>query len=506
MAALSLTDRQLSYRFISCIVVYFALHVLLRVLISGSLDYDEAEQALLSQWLRPGYTEQPPLYSWLQYYLFQLLGKNVFAVSLLKNGLLCLTYICLFGSGRILFGESRPAVLAALSLLLIPQIGWESQRDMTHTTLVVFAASATLLQSLRMTRRRNLLDFLLLGVLLGIGILAKANFALFVFILFASLLSTAEARKFLLSPAMVLTLLVTAGMTGPYFGWMYMNQDIVFSATHKFKVAEDNYYLKGIASLVRNCILFLTPLWLVYLALFPAGYLPEKKSRRAVHQVFLFRYMLIFAITLVAVVLLFKVTYVKDRWLQPLLFVFPLFYFSRIDFRVIAANRFRYFIGVVFVAMAAVYTAFTIRVAGASYTGRFCRMNYPFAEMAADIRQAGFDSGLIISDNRFIAGNLHLQFPGSAAIVPDYRFEELVKAESLSGVLVVWNADSVRVIPQNLASFVKEKYNIAVSKHPVKYYRHTYQYGRHEQVTLAALHVQLPHAGRGGPGLESVSN
>lgn len=119
----------LTLKFLLLLGCYFSLHIVLRVIISDSLDYDEAEQALLGQWLLAGYTEQPPLYTWIQYGLFKLFGKGVFAISLLKNSLLYLTYIFVFFSSREVLRDGRAAILATASLLLIPQIAWESQRD-----------------------------------------------------------------------------------------------------------------------------------------------------------------------------------------------------------------------------------------------------------------------------------------------------------------------------------------------------------------------------------------
>ena len=109
-------NRQLESRFLIAIGVYFILQIILRVIISNSLEYDEGEQALLSQWLLPGYTDQPPLYSWLQYFFFHLLGRNVLAVILLKNIILFFTYFFVFKSGKEILRDSRAAVFAALSL------------------------------------------------------------------------------------------------------------------------------------------------------------------------------------------------------------------------------------------------------------------------------------------------------------------------------------------------------------------------------------------------------
>ena len=175
--------------FLLAIVTYFCLHILLRVMISPTLDYDEAEQALLSQWLLPGYTEQPPLYTWIQHLLFQLFGENAFAISLLKNSLLLLTYLFVLLSGRLLFSSPLLPILASASLLLIPQIGWESQRDMTHTTLVTCSAAATLWLLLRLLKTNRPVDYLLLGLGMGVGFMSKANYFAFLILLIPTFLS-----------------------------------------------------------------------------------------------------------------------------------------------------------------------------------------------------------------------------------------------------------------------------------------------------------------------------
>lgn len=486
------TDQNnLTLPFLLVVCGYFALHIALRVALSGSLDYDEAEQALLGQWLLVGYTEQPPLYSWLQHFLFAFFGKNVFAVSLLKNGLLLLTYICVFFAAREILHDDRPALLAAVSLLLIPQIGWESQRDMTHTTLVVFAAAATLWQVMRLIKNQSLTNYCILGLLLGTGILAKANFALFVAVLFLTLASFAEGRRVLFSKKILVSLLITAAFTGTYVLWMAGNQDIVFSATHKFKREVENSWHKGIVSLITTSFQFLTPLWLICLCVFPAGFGMKGNPESGFHRQFINRYLLFLFLVLIIAVIVGKVTYVKDRWLQPLLFVAPIFFFARLSPSAITTPRFKLFLRIVAVAALAIYLAFTIRVGGASFTGRFCRLNYPFTAVAEEIRRLGFSNGLIISDDRFVAGNLHIQFPGSTALIPEYHFEMLVDNTRYSQVAVVWQAAQSSGIPADLQNFLEKTYKLQVADYPIHYLEHPYLFARTETVTLAALFFPL---------------
>lgn len=484
-------DPRLETLFLLSICGYFILHIVLRVYVSDSLDYDEAEQALLGQWLLPGYTEQPPLYTWIQYLLFKVCGSHVFAISLLKNSLLFFTYLFVFLISLRVLNDSRAAVLATASLLLIPQIGWESQRDMTHTTLVVTAAAASLWQILRLIESESVKNYCILGICFGVGLLAKANFALFTLILILTLISLKKGREILFRRRFLLTLIVAGTISGYYFLWMIQNQDIVFSATHKFKSAVDNYYIKGLGSLFTNSFLFLTPLWFIYLALFSSAFCRDESIAENPSAPLIKRFILFTLAVLVAVVLLFKVTYVKDRWLQPLLFIIPIFFFSRLNPAKITQKRFSIFLSIVLLAAVSVYAAFSIRVAGASYINRFCRLNYPFSAFAMTLRETGFDGGLIISDNRFLAGNMRLHFPGSLALIPGYRFEELADTALMKNALLVWKADSTRQIPEKLRAFVQHNFAIDLSTHSVQYITRLQKYGRTETVELATMQLPL---------------
>lgn len=484
-------QNNLTRPFILTLCGYFALHIALRVVLSGSLDYDEAEQALLGQWLLAGYTEQPPLYTWMQHFLFVLFGKDVFAVSLLKNGLLLLTYICVFFTAREILHDDRPAILAAVSLLLIPQIGWESQRDMTHTTLAVFAAAATLWQVMRLMSSGSHTNYCILGLLLGTGILAKANFALFVVVLLLTLFSFTEGRKVIFSRKILLSLLITTAFTGTYLLWMADNQDIVFSATHKFKREIENAWQKGPISLIVKSFEFLTPLWFICLCVFPAGFRSKGNPEGGFYGNFMHRYMLFLFLTLLVVVLAGKVTFVKDRWLQPLLFATPIFFFTRLTPTAITPRRFKIYLRIVTVAALAIYLTFTIRVVGASFIDNFCRLNYPFTSVAEEMRRRGFTHGLIISDDRFIAGNLHVQFPASTALIPEYRFEKLVDRTRSSQVAVVWQTGLSVDIPAGLQDFLENTYNIQVSDYQVHFLEQPYLFARTETVTLAIIFFPL---------------
>ena len=487
--------------FLTCLALYFALQVVLRVTISPSLDYDEAEQVLLGQWLLPGYTEQPPLYTWVQYLLFLALGKTVLAVSLLKNALLFSTYLLFFLAARRVVASERMAMLAALSLLFIPQIGWESQRDMTHTTLAVMAAAATLWQALRLLERQHLGNYLLFGLILAVGVLSKANYLLFATILLLTLATFPEGRKVLLHRHMVLALAIAILVPSGYLLWMTENRDIVFSATHKFKRETEAFWYKGPTSLVLKSIFFLSPLWLILVLLFPRGLMSSPHAARSVGTRLVHRLLLLLAVALLVVVLAGKVTYVKDRWLQPLLFIVPLVFFARLDQDALSTRRWRIFLGLAGSAALAVYLAFTLRVTAASHSGSFCRLNYPFAAFATDLRALGFEEGVVVSDDRFVAGNLRLHFPDSPALIPDYRFEERIDLHRHRQLAVVWHAAQSPTVPEDLHNYLVDTLGVRVDETMITTFSHPYLFSRGETISLAVLLLPLAPSGDNGNGL-----
>jgi len=80
-------DRKFTRRSVVLIglAIYFCLHACLRGLISPALNFDESEQSFLSQSLAWGYNSQPPLYTWIQKLIFEVLGCNAFAMAVRLN-------------------------------------------------------------------------------------------------------------------------------------------------------------------------------------------------------------------------------------------------------------------------------------------------------------------------------------------------------------------------------------------------------------------------------------
>ena len=67
-------DEQLRNSVLLLLGVYFFANLVLRILISPSLAFDESEMVVVTQVLAWGYNNPPPLYPWVQAAFFWVFG------------------------------------------------------------------------------------------------------------------------------------------------------------------------------------------------------------------------------------------------------------------------------------------------------------------------------------------------------------------------------------------------------------------------------------------------
>lgn len=397
-------------RFALLLLAYFGTHACLRLLLPDALDLDEAELIYFGQRLRLGYSSQPPLYNWLQYLFFQLFGQSLAALTLLKNLLLFATYFCVYLAGRLLL-PGHLAAAAALSLLLLPQIGWESQRDLSHSVVLTTAAALTLYLLLRLPRAPRPATYAALGLAVGLGLLSKYSFALYAAALILAAAASAELRPCLLHRYLAITVLTALAVVAPHAVWLSDHLASAGARTiEKLTAGAAPSWGAGVAagfgSLTLAGVAFLTPLWLIYAWLF-------RRARAAApcpRCRFFAAYFVALAALLALLVLLFGATSFKDRWMQPFLFLVPLAFFVC---RPLAADhpgltRLAWVVG----AFALLITlVLALRVPLAPQFGDHFRANLPFDRLAEAIRADGFRQGTIVTSGTHLAGNLRLQFP-----------------------------------------------------------------------------------------------
>ena len=428
--------------FLAWLAIYFGLHIVTRWLVSNNLQLDEAEQLVVTQEWRLGYGSQPPLYSWIQNALFHLLGMNVFALSFLKNVVLWTGYAFTYLAACEVLNGKRLAALATAGLLFFPQIAWESQRDQSHLVLATTCAAATLFVFARLVKAPKANLYALFGIVAALGFLSKYNYAVLPVALVCGALMTAPLRQVVLNRGMVIAAAVFFVVAGPHIVWMLEHKAAVGSQSYKFMASElivPNSRLTGALQLLKATIAIAGIPILAFSPIF------IRKWRRAASDAqpsanapilsLLWRTLAAgLALTLIAVVA-FGVTYIRDRWLQPLFFALPILLVGALhaQFKETDIKRlFQLAIAVAIMALAAInFTVF-----GANVLNRPHNLNIPYAALAEKLREAGFDRGTIIANGFSLGGNLKNQFRTSRVIVPEMN----EKTPPQRPMLMIWSA------------------------------------------------------------------
>jgi 4-amino-4-deoxy-L-arabinose transferase-like glycosyltransferase len=429
-----------SRHFAVVIAAYFALQAAIRIAVSPELGMDDAELVLLTRSWDWGYGSQPPLYTWLQATVFAIAGESLASVILLKNALLATTCVFVHRTALRVLGDPLAALAAAMSLFLLPQVAWESQRALSHTVLAVAVSSILLLVTVRLVEERRTTDYLLAGALIAAGLLSKLNVVYFVAALAAAAVTTPAGRAALFDRRSLATAAVAAVLLAPTTIWMFGHRDAVTHRVEKFGLGEGDgvvgSLVLGIGDFVVAAAAFLALLVAV------AGLLTVRAGRGAAASpspslVFLARALAIGLLIVLATVVASGATNVKDRWLQPILFYAPIVVVGLLSRRLPPA-RLRALALVSALAAMAVMVALPSRIALADRE-KVPVENKPYGAFAEEIRAStGFESGTILAGDYATGGNLAIRFPDASALIPEYGDLDVPTPWP---VLVAWTGD-----------------------------------------------------------------
>ncbi|MBY5518809.1 ArnT family glycosyltransferase [Rhizobium leguminosarum] len=415
--------RDISWIFV-LLAAYFVLQVGVRLATSHSLDLDEAEQAFRSQWLAAGYGPQPPFYNWLQYTVFRFAGVSLTALSIVKNLLLFSSYVLYGLTARLILRDKALVAIATLGLLTIPQMAFEMQRDLTHTVAVFFSASIFFYGFIRSLKQPSLASYLIAGIGIGFGLLAKYNFAILPAAALIAALSDARLRLRIFDWRLVLTAAVALIITLPHLFWLKDNLDFATARTlEKMTASGDASYLTqvamGISSLALATISFAGLTVAVFALVFGKGLRPALASRSEWTRL-LERMMLVFFAGILLLIVFGGAAGIKDRWLVPMLFILPLYFCLRIEAAGVTTDTaFRRFIPILAVIMIGVPATLYGSVATARFTGHYERLNRPYAGMLETLRKQAEPAAILAGDS-LLAGNLRQDIPGVPVLSMDY--------------------------------------------------------------------------------------
>ncbi len=303
---------------------YLALHLTLRLLLSDTLQLDDAEQLIQSQTLRLDYGNfQPPFYTWLLWAVFHFTGPQLWVLYVIRYAVIGLSFWLWHRVSRLLFDKPRWIVASATAWLLLGELGWKLHQGSTHTTLLTLALVMSLHAIVLLLREARLGHYLYLGLAVGLGMMAKYSYAGFVVLMLGAALTLPETRARLLRWPMLASLVLALLLMLPALLALFWPETLVSERLQ----GETRYRLAGLLGGdpgllregLRGALGFLAPLWLIYLGIWRWG----RAEAGTVVARLLDRFHLAVLLAFLIAALFVSLDHLKVRWLHPFLLLVP---------------------------------------------------------------------------------------------------------------------------------------------------------------------------------------
>ncbi len=307
-------------------------------LMKAAPELEDAEQAYYSQLWRWGYDDQPPLYTWIQNSINAVIGVSKWSFSLLRGLLFGGILLLLYRFSLKYLGKRNRAQLVVLGLVLVPVFIDFTFRRLSHTTLLCVVVIATYYILHQLISRKTFMNYMLLGLVVGLGILSKYNYALVLLAIGISLFFDASIRRILFHPYFLISIIVMVIIVSPHIYWLWENAGFQeeIQSSFQMKIAS----AKGIGIPILSPLLallqtllklcgFLLLLLLVLLKL-------KKLSYIAVPKDWLMKLFWSQLLILIFFFVFTDVQKVEERWLLPIFLPFLALLFQRIS--LVASN------------------------------------------------------------------------------------------------------------------------------------------------------------------------
>lgn len=301
----------------------------------SAFELEDAEQAYYSQWLRWGYDDQPPLYTWLQYVVNQVFGVQKISFSLLR-GLIFAGILLLMGQfARNMDKDHKTAELAVLGLVLLPVFIDFAFRRLSHTSLLCLAILASFLVIQRLLHHKIWGNYALLGLVVGIGMLSKYNYVLFFCAFGFALFFDKGLRQIVFNKKILLSVFIAVLLLVPHFHWLLGPDGYLLELRESIALKTENStkntlnVIGPLFSLVLTLVKLMAPL-LVVLAL---AFTFKKVAFYKPKPDWFTKFALAQLTVLVLFFVVLNVQKVEERWLLPLVLPFMVLLFRSVEFK-----------------------------------------------------------------------------------------------------------------------------------------------------------------------------
>ena len=441
------TGRQL----FAVLLVLFGFHVVLRWLVTETAGIDDADQILRAQIWSWGYGPQPPLYTWLTKIFLGTFGYSVVSMLLLKEIIIFFIYVLVYADTRQLTNSNRCALVATALLQTNFSIAWESHRELTHSVLASCLALAMLYAFLRLDAKRWGF-YALFGACCGLGLLCKYNFAFLWVALMLGAVSVPEMRPLLFNRRMLLAIVLMLAVCAPHFAWFLQHRDLATSTVYKLKMIPNpgmGQLAHGLRDWVLAVVGHVGPMILLTGLLVRRNFI--RLAEATPRQQVLWRMFLWILLLVSAGTILFHVTGLKERYVQPLLIWMPIL-LAGILRETVSPRLTKILLPLAAVAAGVILFAAPGRLFLTEKRGRRDVLNTPFSRLKQDLRGDIARADCVITENNTLGGNLRLGFADKLILDPEVG--PLFPPRRCKGLLV-WEQTGSGKPPDELLRFAR---------------------------------------------------
>ncbi|SIR03292.1 ArnT family glycosyltransferase [Maribacter ulvicola] len=443
---------------VAVLAVLSFLTITLITFFKSALELEDAEQAYYSQWLRWGYDDQPPLYTWLQYGFNSIFGVGKLAFSMLRGVLFAGTLLLLYQFAGLRIKEADTSKLAVLALVLIPVYIDFTFRRLSHTSLLCLCVVASYYTIQLLIAQKSFLNYFFLGLVVGVGMMSKYNYAFFLVTFALVALWDKELRAVVFSPKILLSVFISTLIVTPHAYWLLGPDEfqtfLASSVEEKIgiKEAESGFSLLPVLIYLKGLFALMFPLLVVV----GIGYFSKKVSFNTPKLNWFVKMLFMQLLVLGLFFVIFQSQKVETRWLLPLFIPFVVLLMEKVRFK----NK-KKLVSVGYWVFIAVIGVQTIRTPIEKVLSIPSSVHFGFEPIAHKLQQS-CDDCLWVLPNVTYAGNVRLLHPEQTILSADDYSLSALELKHDRGVEIIINpSEEKQTVPvDSLIEFGKEKENL----------------------------------------------
>ena len=328
-------SRNISLNKISILAFLSFLAITLITFFKSALELEDAEQAYYSQWLRWGYDDQPPFYTWLQYSFNCILGVGKLPFSMLRGVLFSMTLLLLYQFSGLRIKRADKSKLAVLALVLIPVYIDFTFRRLSHTSLLCLCVVASYYCIQLLVVRKSIYNYLLFGLVIGVGLMSKYNYAFFLVTFAVVSVWDRELRAIVFSLKILLSVLISALIVASHIYWLLGPDEfqtfLASSVEEKIGIeeTETGFSLLPILIYIKGLFALMFPI----LAVIGIGYFSKNVSFNKLKLNWFVKMFFGQLLVLGLFFFIFQSQKVETRWLLPLFISFVVLLIENLSFK-----------------------------------------------------------------------------------------------------------------------------------------------------------------------------